>query len=186
MNSLLSFSIAYKINLSGLISILNIYCLMKTWTKSFYFFFHSIDQPHIPSKGRVTLTVLKEVNQQFLILAHLSHFVAVYLEMSYRALSSCIFDEFRHLKFLEIITLDTKHISAAFVWSSCRLVPSNALILCSRAANLSKPSIFYYHLILLKFLHYKVNGRWCSYRILWLSNLGIRNRLRFKWPFIFP
>jgi len=61
--------------------------------------------------------------------------------MSYRALSSCIFDEFWHPKLLRNAMLGTKHISTAFIWS-CRLVPSNALSLCSRAAHLSRPSSF--------------------------------------------
>jgi len=41
---------------------------------------------------------LKEVNQQFLVMDHLSHFVALSLEMSYRVLSSYIFDKLRHPK----------------------------------------------------------------------------------------
>jgi hypothetical protein len=43
---------------------------------------------------------LKEVNQQFLVMDHLNHFVAVSLEMSYRVLSSCIFDKLWHPKLL--------------------------------------------------------------------------------------
>ena len=60
------------------------------------FFNLGIVQPHIPSEGTITHTVLKEMNQQFLIINHLSHFVAVYFEMSYRALSSRIFDKFEY------------------------------------------------------------------------------------------
>ena len=53
-------------------------------------FYLDIVQPHIPSKGNVTQTILKEVNEQFLVMDHLSHFVAVCFEMSYRALSDTI------------------------------------------------------------------------------------------------
>jgi len=60
MESLLSFSIAYKLNLSGATSIVNLYCLKKASTKSFHL---GIVQPHIPSEGNVTQVVLKEVNQ---------------------------------------------------------------------------------------------------------------------------
>jgi len=99
MDSLLSFSITCKFDLSWPTSILNLYCLMKASTKSLQFFFYlGIVQPHIPSKGNVTQTVLKEVNQQFLVMDHLSHFVALSLEMSYRVLSSYIFDKLRHPK----------------------------------------------------------------------------------------
>jgi len=74
---------------------------MKASTKSFHFFFNlGIIQPHIPSKGNVTKTILKEVNQQFLVMDHLSHFAAVSLEISYRVLTSCIFDNLRHPKLL--------------------------------------------------------------------------------------
>ena len=93
MDSLLSFSIACKLNLSGPTSILNLYCLMKTSTKSFHFFHVGIVQPHIPSEGSVTQAVLKEMNQQFCIINHLNHFVAICFEMGYRALSSRIFDK---------------------------------------------------------------------------------------------
>jgi hypothetical protein len=78
-----------------------------------------------------------------------------------------------------MITLGTKHISEAFIWS-CRLVSSNAFILCSRVANLSRPSS-----ILLRFLHCKINGRRHFYGIYWLSNLGIHSQLRFKWHLIY-
>jgi len=48
---------------------------------------------------------------------------------------------FGTLNFLGMTMLGTKHISAVFIWSY-RLVPSNALSLCSRAAHLSRPSSF--------------------------------------------
>jgi hypothetical protein len=86
MDSLLSSSIACKLDLSGPTSILNLYCLMKASTKSFHFFYLSIAQPHIPSKGSITQVVLKKVKQQFVVTDHLSYFVAVYIEMSYRTL----------------------------------------------------------------------------------------------------
>ena len=72
---------------------------MKASTKSYFFFYLGSVQPHIPSEGSVTQVVLKEVNQQFLIINHLNHFVAVCFEMSYMALKPCIFVEFRHSKF---------------------------------------------------------------------------------------
>jgi hypothetical protein len=61
-------------------------------------FYLGIIQPHIPSKDNVTQAFLKEVNQQFLIIDHLNHFVVVCLKMSYMTWSSCIFDEFKHSK----------------------------------------------------------------------------------------
>jgi len=137
----LSFSIACKPNRSGPTSILNLYCLMKASTKSFHFFNLGIVQPHIPSEGSVTQAFLKEMNQQFLIINHLSHFVVVCFEMSYKALSSHIFDKFWHSKLFGMTTLGTKHILAAFI-GSYRRIPSNALILCSRATNLFRPSSF--------------------------------------------
>jgi hypothetical protein len=68
---------------------------MKESTKSFHF---GIIQPHIPSEGSVTQVVLKEVNQQFFIINHLSHFIAECFEISYKALSSSIFFKFWHSK----------------------------------------------------------------------------------------
>jgi len=99
MDSLLSFSITCKLNLSGPTSILNLYYLIKASTKSFYFFYLGIVQPYISSEGSVAQAILKEMNQQFLIINHLSHFVAVCFEMSYKALSSRIFDKLWHSKF---------------------------------------------------------------------------------------
>jgi len=75
---------------------------MKALTKSFHFFNLGIIQSHIPSEGSVTQAVLKEMNQQFLIINHLGHFVAVCFKMSYRALSSRIFDKFWHSKLSSI------------------------------------------------------------------------------------
>jgi len=40
------------------------------------------------------------MNKQLLIINHLSYFVAVCLEMSYKALGSCMFNEFWHPKLI--------------------------------------------------------------------------------------
>ena len=86
------------------------------------------------------------------------------------ALSSSIFDKFCTLNFLEMTTLGIKHISAAFM-GSYSLVPSNTLIICSKAANFSR-AFFFYHLVLLRFFHYKVNGRQHSYKICMVKKIG--------------
>jgi len=81
------------------------------------------------------------MNQQFVIINHLSHFVSVFLEMSYRALGSCIFNEFWHPKLLRNDYVRYQHILIAFTRSH-KWFPSTALILSSRAVYFSKPSSF--------------------------------------------
>jgi hypothetical protein len=61
-------------------------------------FYLGIVQPHIPSEGSATQAILKEMNQQFLIMNHLSHFVAICFKMGYMTLISSIFDKFLHSK----------------------------------------------------------------------------------------
>ena len=98
MDSLLSFSIACKLNRSGPTSILNLYCLMKASTKSFHFLTYVLSNCIYQVRATSLKLSWKEMIQQFLIIYHLSHFVAVCFEISYRALNSRIFDKFWHFK----------------------------------------------------------------------------------------
>ena len=140
MDSLLSFSITCKLDLSGLTSILNLYCLIKTSTMSYFFTLIFSNHIYKVRAALLRLSWKKWINSlsssttsvillQYALRWVIEHWIPIYLT------------NYSTQNVLGMTTLGTKHILVAFI-GSYRQVPSNSLIICSKVANLSKPSFF--------------------------------------------